>query len=79
MLDVLDYPVYVKRLPERLQSTEPEPSLLDELSRRHADLADGYANHALEIDSRRFVRAPGYNKRPMDSSRDHPRFEHGVH
>jgi hypothetical protein len=30
-------------------------------------------------DSRRFVRAPGYNKRPMDSSCDHPRFEHGVH
>jgi|HubBroStandDraft_6_1064221.scaffolds.fasta_scaffold1042123_1 hypothetical protein len=50
MHDVLDYPVYVKGLPERLQSTEPEPGLLDELSRRHADLADGYANHALEID-----------------------------
>ena len=30
-------------------------------------------------DSRRFVPEPGYNERPMDSGRDYPRFEHGVH
>ena len=29
-------------------------------------------------DSRWFVRETGYHERPLDSSRDGPRFEHGV-
>src|ERR1700682_2272069 len=37
---VLDYPAYVKGLLDRLQRTEAEPNLLDELSQWHGDLAD---------------------------------------
>jgi hypothetical protein len=47
---VLDFPAKVKGLLDRLQRTEAEPNLLDELSQRHGDLADCYADHPLEVD-----------------------------